>query len=190
MKIDKLSLKMLLEEEGEESGGEIELSPDDEAADDAGDTVTDEENTTSDEPEEEVEVSPEDEVTLRKPLEAQVDAVLADFEMDALKSAKVNEASGLNLTLLLEEEIDFDIQNFSSSVARLIDNYETLLDIESAIYYRAIAILEKNYDDTIAHAFREIMHTRYNYDFGDVRVDPIKGQAPLALGTGGDGGGT
>jgi hypothetical protein len=194
MRNQKLSLKMLLEEEEEEAtldlgtdedapaddAGDEEADADDEAADDAGDTETEEEN--------EVEVSPEDETSLRKPLEAQVDAVLADFEMAALKSAKVNESLSLRM-LLNEEVVDFDVETFATSVARLIDNYETLLDIEQAIYYRAIEILKKNYGEEFVDAFKQIMHDRYRMDFGDVRADPVKDQAPLALGAGGEGGG-
>lgn len=194
MRNQKLSLKMLLEEEEEEAtldlgtdedapaddAGDEEADADDEAADDAGDTETEEEN--------EVEVSPEEETSLRKPLEAQVDAVLADFEMSALKSAKVNE--NLSLRMLLNEEVvDFDVESFATNVARLIDNYETLLDIEQAIYYRAIEILKKNYSEEFVDAFKQIMHDRHRMDFGDVRADPIKDQAPLALGAGGEAGG-
>jgi hypothetical protein len=193
MRNQKLSLKMLLEEEEEatldlgtdedapaDDAGDEEADADDEAADDAGGTETEEEN--------EVEVSPEDETSLRKPLEAQVDAVLADFEMAALKSAKVNESLSLRM-LLNEEAVDFDVETFATNVARLIDNYETLLDIEQAIYYRAIEILKKNYGDEFVDAFKQIMHDRYRMDFGDVRADPVKDQAPLALGAGGEGGG-
>ena len=188
MKVTKLNLKMLLEEEGdEEAGGEIDLSPDDEAADDAGDTATEEEESGVAEEEEEVQVDADEEVALRKPLEAQVDSVLGDFEMDALKSAKVNEA--LSLSMLLEETASFDVESFAADVARLINNYETLLDIEQAIYYRAVNILESNYTEEITAAFKEILHSRYGFDFGDIRSDPVKDQAPLALGSGGEGGG-
>ncbi|MBC8411942.1 MAG: hypothetical protein H8E12_25005 [Rhodobacteraceae bacterium] len=138
-----------------------------------------------DEPEpEEIDVSADEEVELKKPLEAQVDMVLGDFEMDALKSAKVNEQ--LSFRFILNEETDsFDVQHFANNVARLIDNYTTLLDIESAIYYRATAMLEKNYGIDVVDAFRQIMHSRHDFDFGDVRLDPIEGSAPLALGSGG-----
>jgi len=91
--------------------------------------------------------------------------------------------------LLNEEAVDFDVETFATNVARLIDNYETLLDIEQAIYYRAIEILKKNYGDEFVDAFKQIMHDRYRMDFGDVRADPVKDQAPLALGAGGEGGG-
>ena len=109
--------------------------------------------------------------------------------MDALKSAKVNES--LSLTMLLESDAatSFDVESFASDVARLINNYETLLDIEQAIYYRALNILETNYTPEITAAFKEIIHGRYGFDFGDIRPDPVKDTAPLALGSGGEGAG-
>jgi len=190
MKNKKLNLRMLLEEEGDElelgttdtpadDSADVPEDADDEAADDAGDTET--------EVEEDITVQPHEEAQLKNPLEAQVDAVLADFEMNALKSAKVNESS--LLFLLEDDQRLFDVNSFAEDVARLIYNYETLLDIEAAIYYRALAILEKNYGSDIADSFKDIMHSRHELDFGDVRSDPVKDQAPLALGSGGEAGG-
>jgi len=198
----RLSLRFLLEQEEEEGEGEdlfgaeeespetpgdVEADADTEAADDAGDTET--------EAEEEVDIDPGDEVELRKPLEAQVDNMLADFEMAALKSSVINvdeetvEESWWRqpLTTLLVEVDDaaeLDVELFAADVARLIQNYETLLDIESAIYYRAIALLERNYDEALAAAFRDIMQSRYQFDFDDIREDPVAAEAPLALGAG------
>ena len=174
-------LELGSDEEGGEEAGIEDADADTEAADDAGDTETEVEN------DDEIEIKPEDEGALYKPLEGQVDAVLGDFELEALKSAKVNESS---LHFLIEgEDLEFDVNSYASDVSRLIDNYETLLDIESAIYYRAAAILQKNYGEDISDAFKEIMQSRYGYDFGDVRIDPVKNQAPLALGSGGEGAG-
>jgi len=191
MKNETLNLKMLLEEDDDEAlelgtdetpaddSADMPEDADDEAADDSGDTETEEE--------EDIEVKPHEEAQLKNPLEAQVDAVLADFEMNALKSAKVNESS---LMFLLEDDgINFDVNSFAEDTARLMQNYETLLDIESAIYYRASAILTQNYGEDISNTFKDIMHSRHGFDFGDVRSDPVENQAPLALGTGGDGGG-
>ena len=190
----KLNLQMLLEEEegegldltdtGDDEGGDTPETADDEAADDKGDTETEEEE----DEEEDIKITDTEVAVLKHPLEAQVDAVLADFEMDALKSAKVNESS-LRLLLTEDESIQFDVNNFAESTARLIDNYETLLDIESAIYYRAVSVLEKNYGADVADAFKDIMQTRHGYDFGDVRPDPVGDAAPLAIGASGGGGG-
>ncbi len=208
--IDKpLSLRFLLreEEEGEDEdlfgaeeetpvgGGDVETDADTEAADDAGDTETEEE-----EEEEEVEVKPGDEVELKKPLEAQVDNMLADFEMAALKSSAINvdektveeswwQSPLASLLLEVDDAAELDIEQFATDVARLIQNYTTLLDIESAIYYRAIALLERNYDEEIAGAFKDIMQSRYQFDFDDIREDPVASEAPLALGAAGEGGG-
>lgn len=187
IKTNKLNLRMLLEEEepveddteNVDSGEEDLLDTDGAEADGA--------EADGEDSEEEVDVSADEEVELKKPLEAQVDMVLGDFEMDALKSAKVNER--LTLRSILNEDVDnFDVQHFANNVARLIDNYTTLLDIESAIYYRAIAMLEKNYGIDVVDAFRETLHSRHGFDFGDVRSDPIENSAPLALGSGGEGG--
>ena len=190
MKNETLNLRMLLEEEDDalelgtdetpaDDSADMPEDADDEAADDSGDTETEEE--------EDIEVKPHEEAKLKNPLEAQVDAVLADFEMNALKSAKVNESS---LMFLLEDDsINFDVNSFAEDTARLMQNYETLLDIESAIYYRAAAILTQNYGEDISNAFKDIMHNRHGFDFGDVRSDPVENQAPLALGSGGEGGG-
>ena len=190
----RLNLRMLLEEEeegegldlaadaGDDEGGDTPETADDEAADDKGDTETEEEEG------EDIKITDTEAAVLKHPLEGQVDAVLADFEMDALKSAKVNESS-LRFLLTEDEAVQFDVNNFAENTARLIDNYETLLDIESAIYYRAVAILEKNYGNDIAEAFKDIMHTRHGHDFGDVRPDPVGDAAPLAIGASGGGGG-
>jgi len=210
IKSKPLSLRwLLMEEEGEEGedlfgdeeetpvgGGDVETTADDEAADDAGDTETEEE--------EEVEIEPDDEVELRKPLEAQVDNMLADFEMAALKSSAINvdaqtvegevveswwKAPLSSLLVEVDDVADLDIEQFATDVARLIQNYETLLDIESAIYYRAIALLERNYSEETAMAFKDIMQQRYQFDFDDIRDDPTENEAPLALGAAGEGGG-
>jgi len=185
MKYTKLNLRMLLEQ-GDDDPLDLDAEPDSPDAETADDEAADDEGDTATEEEEGVEIDPDDEVALRKPLEAQVDNMLADFELAAVKSAKVNEHNLRSLTFLLTEAegVEFDIEDFATNVARLIDNYETLLDIESAIYYRAIAILTNNYGEEITNAFRDIMQSRYNFDFGDVRFDPVKDVAPLALGSG------
>ena len=185
MKYTKLNLRMLLEQ-GDDDPLDLDAEPDSPDAETADDEAADDEGDTATEEEEGVEIDPDDEVALRKPLEAQVDNMLADFELAEVKSAKVNEHNLRSLTFLLTEAegVEFDIEDFATNVARLIDNYETLLDIESAIYYRAIAILTNNYGEEITNAFRDIMQSRYNFDFGDVRFDPVKDVAPLALGSG------
>ena len=54
---------------------------------------------------------------------------------------------------------------------------------------KTISILEKNYGEDIVEIFKDVMHTRHGFDFGDVRPDPVKDVAPLAVGSGEGGGG-
>ena len=178
-----------------------EEDADDEAADEEGDTET----------EEEVEIEAGDEVRLNKPFEAQIDSILADFEMDALKSAQINvvdsevtaeskwwKKSLSNILLEQEEattEADIDIDLFASDVARLISNYDVLLDMESILYNKARELLSVKYGEEVAIAFDEILDSRHDINLAspvDGKVESPEGeiQPPLSVGAaGGDGGG-
>ena len=195
----------LLVEQDEIFGDED--SPDDEAADEEGDTATEEEAPEEEEEEEEVEIEAGDEVRLNKPFEAQIDSILADYEMDALKSAQINTADEVTTEskwwkkslskILLEQddaqttESDIDIDKFAGDVARLIDNYDSLLDMESILYNKARELLTVKYGEEVAQAFDEILQTRHNISLAaplhglaqsspEEQIDP-----PLAVGTGG-----
>lgn len=192
----RLNLRMLLEEEGEEETADEEaeediFSDEEEAESDSEKEPTDDKKEEEAEEEaEETKISPEEEEVLKNPLEAQVDSALADIESNALKSAKVNEVyTGSIKRWLFESDSTIDLETFASETSRLIQNYESLLDIESAIYHRAVSMLQKNYGADVVDTFKEIMHDQYGYDFGDVRPDPVGDIAPLALGSAGEGGG-
>ena len=188
-----------------------EEDADDEAADEEGDTETEEEAAPAEEEEEEVEIEAGDEVRLNKPFEAQIDSILADFEMDALKSAQINvvdsevtaeskwwKKSLSNILLEQEEattEADIDIDLFASDVARLISNYDVLLDMESILYNKARELLSVKYGEEVAIAFDEILDSRHDINLAspvDGKVESPEGeiQPPLSVGAaGGDGGG-
>jgi len=197
----------LLQEQDELFGDEEEDTADDEAADEEGDTET-EEGATEDEepPEEEIEIEAGDEVRLGKGFEAAIDSILNDFEMDALKSAQINigdeeiavESSWWNKPLskmLLEQEeatteAELDIDIFAEDVARFINNYDTLLDMESIIYNKAKELLITKYGDEVALAFEEILKARHGIDLtsavdGKAVSDSEEIQPPLAVGSSG-----
>jgi len=185
---------------------------DDEAADEEGDTEAEEEAAPEEEEEEEVEIEAGDEVRLNKPFEAQIDSILSDFEMDALKSAQINvvdsevtaeskwwKKSLSNILLEQDEEevtteADIDLDLFASDVARLIGNYDVLLDMESILYNKARELLAVKYTEETAAAFDEILQTRYGIELakpvdGKVSSPGEEVQPPLSVGaTGGEGG--
>ena len=172
------------EEGGDESGGE-------EGGEEEGGEEADKE-----EKEEEPKappIKPGDKAQLEKQFDAKLDTMLQDFEVSALKSAKINAQDPVKtenwwrapVTKLLFEaekeytESDFDIQKFSSDVARLIMNYDTLLDMESIIYNKSKSFLELKYGKDVADSLSEILATRYGLDFEGVKEEI---PAPLAIG--------
>ena len=87
-------------------------------------------------------------------------------------------------------EVDFDVDLFSEDVARLIRNYDTLMDMESIIFNKAKEYLILKYGNDVADAYSESLRTRYGISFDDEIQDTedIEDVAPLAVGaSGGEG---
>lgn len=92
-----------------------------------------------------------------------------------------------------------DVEAFANDVVRLIDNYDSLLEVKSTLIRRARSFLEKIYDDEVIDAFDNTMRDDHGLEagssLGDVEADRFK--APAAdrasgsaePGPGGGGGG-
>jgi len=213
--------KLLLEAEDDDlfgsgdEGGDEEASDEEASDEDAGDEEGGEEDSAEDEEKDEDSeaeekkpksppIKPGDKAALEKQFDAKLDTLLQDFEVSALKSAKINDADSTNdvktegwwrapmgkLLFEAEEEYtesDFDIQKFSSDIARLIMNYDTLLDMESIIFNKAKSFLELKYGKDVSDSMSEILATRYGLDFEGKSEDKDT-PAPLAVGAVGGGG--
>lgn len=82
----------------------------------------------------------------------------------------------------------FNVGNFAQSVARLVLNYEGLLDPRTTIMNRARGYLEKNYDAGIAKQMMEILEGQFQLT--PRTADQTKVPTPIAGGAwGGVGGG-
>lgn len=191
----------LFDDEEDEEGEEEADEPAEEEAD-TGDDEDDEEGE-EEEAKEKVKIEPGDEVRFGKQFDLALDSILADYEMNALKSAKVNAQSTdfyqmenfsnqklSNLLFEQEEtvsEVDFDVDLFSEDVARLIRNYDTLMDMESIIFNKAKEYLILKYGNDVADAYSESLRTRHGISFDDEIQDTedIEDVAPLAVGAGG-----
>ena len=191
-------LNMLLEqdEEGEGLLG-VEEEPEEEP-----------EEETEEEPEEETEeeteeVSAEEEKVLVKTADDQVQHMLVDFESEAIKSAQLQKDElpmqqevwyRCSLSqLLFEQEThapdelpssDIDLQSFAGNVARLIMNYDSLLDMEMLIIDKAKTFLEDKYDEATAMEFENILNDQFHITL-EPYVDEQEMEAPLAIGAGG-----
>ena len=187
----ELNQKKLLEQE------ELDLFPEEEVEE------TEEVKETADGEEvketEEIKIEPGDEVRLGKQFDIALDSLLADYEMKALKSAQIYQDAKEEIQLELhaqklssllfeqEEQVsenELDIDLFSEDVARLIKNYDVLMDMESIIFNKAKEFLIIKYGEPVANAFSEILRVRHNMDFDSEieELEDIEVAAPLAVG--------
>ena len=186
---------------GTEGGGDEEGGGEEEGGEEGGEEEGGEEDKKKEEEEKPKAppIKPGDKAQLEKQFDAKLDTMLQDFEVSALKSAKINVQDPVKTEnwwrapvskLLFEAdeeytESDFDIQKFSSDVARLIMNYDTLLDMESIIYNKAMSFLELKYGKDVADSLSEILASRYGLDFEGVKEPTPE---PLAIGARSGGG--
>lgn len=77
---------------------------------------------------------------------------------------------------------DIDIEEFANSVARLIQNYDTLLEVQSTLIRRATNFVSKNYDQTVIDGFETAMRDKHGLVDGETKqeVDDEMFAAPAA----------
>jgi hypothetical protein len=92
-----------------------------------------------------------------------------------------------------------DVAKFADDVVRLIENYDSLLEVRSTLHRRAKAFLAKNYSEEVVNAFDDVMRDDHGMEAGKDKftVDAERYPAPSAErasgsaepGAGGGGGG-
>lgn len=186
------------EEEEAEEGDEEEGGDEEEAGSE------DSEKSEESEADEKVKIEAGDEVRLGKQFDIAIDSLLQDYEMNAIKSAQIHQSAEKELeianewingsltNLLFEQEetvseLDIDIDLFSNDVARLINNYDALMDMESIIFNKAKEFLIIKYGEDVAEAFSEALRVNFglNFDSEIEQLEDIEAAAPLAVGAGG-----
>ena len=199
------SLRMLLEQEDDEDEGEEDEGDEEEGGDEgdddaAGDEADDDpdageagdeadEEADEEDTEEEVEkVTPQETAELGKSVDDALESILVDYESKARKSAAIQSESRYSLRryLLTEADKGLDVDKFTTDVARLVMNYDTLLDMEAIIVNKAIQFLTSHYTEEVAEEFLELLDIKHGIVIGeDEEIE-----TPIAVGaTGGGGGG-
>lgn len=146
-------------------------------------------------------------------LDNQVDKYLADYESEA-KSVKtegfdygsvarrfLSEAEGdeeLDIDTSGEEddsltEEDIDVEAFANSVMRLVDNYDSLLEIQNTLLRRASNFLMKNYDKDVVESFKDVLMETHGVEIGkskseeedDIESPKAAEAGPIGGGAGG-----
>jgi hypothetical protein len=88
---------------------------------------------------------------------------------------------------------DIDLNQFSNDVSRLIENYDSLLEIRNTILRRALKYLSKSYEKSATDKFKEVLLNEYGLEIGSTKRDNEERYgapaAERAIGAGGGGGG-
>jgi hypothetical protein len=106
---------------------------------------------------------------------------LHDLSRDFFYSllAEADEEKKDETNKLTEEDIDVGL--FADNVVRLIDNYDSLLEVKETIAKRAIKFLEKNYEPSVADKFKIVLEDEYDLYVGKSAPDSLsKYPAPPA----------
>ena len=187
--------KLLFEQEedlfatDEEEEETEEPAEDEPAAEDAAEEPEADEAT--EEPEEE-EVPDEARMKLGKVIDDDLEALLVDFETQARQSKKIEKDTQIDESLTLASvlfesayEDEIDLERFTSEVARLIKNYDTLLDMEDLILSKAKSFIIARYGEDAATEMENSLADNH-----DVEVVAPKGElkgedeVPVAVGAG------
>ena len=147
----------------------------------------------------------------------QIDRYLAAYESEAKSSIKEARDWRMTVRRLLEAEEgeeepaddeggeeegeeekpkklpadSIDIESYVNSVMRLVENYDSLLELRDTILRRAVNFIGKNYESTAVNQFRDSLRDAYGFDIGK-SVDDVQDEqhpAPPADRASGPGGG-
>ena len=166
------SLKSLLFEQ-EETEETAEEETEEAAEEEGGEGAEDD---ADDGGEEQVQVSTE------PTLDSEIEAVLIDFETSARKSA-VSESSDIRLIYEVEEELDLD--SFTADVARLVKNYDNLIDMEALLVNKSKDFIGDRYGEEAVSQFVDKLEKNYDIEEPkDMAPIPSVSQTPFAVGAG------
>lgn len=189
--------RLLFEQEEENLFATEEEEPADEPEEDAEEEADEEgteeggeEGEPAEDAEEEV---PEDaKMKLGKVIDDDLEALLVDFETQARQSKKIeNEAQveeGVSLTKVLFEsnyDSDIDLERFTGELARLIKNYDTLIDMEDMILSKAKSFIIARYGDAAGKDMEESLADNHDIEVLQPRGEVDASETPIAVGAGG-----
>jgi hypothetical protein len=149
-------------------------------------------------------------------LDKQVDDYLSQYQSEATEEATIQESRTYKSRRHLfeagedEDEMDsdesfedeeveknkeslskIDVASFASDVARLIENYDSLLEVKSTIARRAANFLSETYDEKVVMEFESVLREEHGISPNKSKweIDAEDNAAPPAERTGGSSGG-
>lgn len=131
-------------------------------------------------------------------IDSQIDRYFIQYEKEAQNSQKENCFRDLARRIVEaedddEEDLDnmeigkktidkINVESFANSLVRLIDNFESLVEIRSTIARRALAYIDKVYEVDVVNALRDTLHFDHDIIPGQTELETKDSDttAPLA----------
>jgi hypothetical protein len=85
---------------------------------------------------------------------------------------------------------DIDIEEFASSVVRLIDNYDSLLEVRNTLTRRAMNFLSDNYSPDVINQFKIVLEDEHDIIVGKSKADEEDNEFPSPAAAGAGSGGS
>ena len=133
---------------------------------------------------EEVEPVTDEVESFAKSIDDELNSFFIDYEEEAIRVAQAETQKEFYsrplATLLFEQEAvpQIDMETFAADVARLVKNYDSLLDMEAIILTKAEDYILSKYDQAHVEALLDILDLRY-----DLAIDiPEEEINPMAVG--------
>lgn len=114
----------------------------------------------------------------RSSVDEQIDVLLISYEKNSIGEDEfkldVNEAAE-------DEKSKLDLVRFSNKLSRLVQNYNSLLDIETVILFRAIRFVEENHGKGVADELKSRLSEIHGIHVSK-DLQPHKHEPPAAVG--------
>lgn len=190
------------EKEGDDEAAEDELfGGDDEGGDEAAEDEGDEGEKDKEDKEKEddkkeedpkLKISAEDKARLSGSIDDELQSLMIDFETDARKSAAIEAEKMKTESLrrayrgILYEVAadDIDLKHFAGDLARLVKNYDTLIDMKSIILNKAYAYVKNNYGDDTVKALKDVLEQDFKLEIERDETEKDEPEVPIAVGAG------
>lgn len=142
----------------------------------------------------EIKITAEDEATLGDSIDEELDSLFVDFETKARKAASIDmkkyktesfrRSYSVKRVLLETPADDIDLRVFAREVARLVKNYDTLIDIKSIILNKAFAYVKIKYGDDTEKALKDVLDQDFKLSTGKDAgyEDEDEPEVPIAVG--------
>jgi hypothetical protein len=66
---------------------------------------------------------------------------------------------------------ELDVEKLVSEVVNLVENYQNLLEVKGVVIRRAVKLLKKDFDPSVAKNFMELLRDRHSMEPGVTRSD-------------------